>query len=705
MGTIQGQTDTIEFSATVDGQAVTCSATKSWTAAQSSCSAVPAMATNRVGRPHTVTATFRRADNSTVANVPVTVDILSGPNAALGKRVPTNATGDAGLTYIGTAAGTDAIEFSGVVDGRVVRCQAEKTWTLRQPACEVLPATAVTAPGGQHTVTATFSRADGTPAPGVDTTINIADGPSAPISLRRVSDNAGQVVFDYTSSTNAGTDVIEFTGFVDGQTVSCSGSRSAAAAGQASCEALPATGDSAAGTQHAVTATFRRSGGAPVTGLAVAVTVDNASVAAPLTANRTTDTAGAASYSYTGGAAASTDTIEFSAVVDNQPVTCSATHTWQGAQPACAVVPANATNRLGTPHVVTGTFRHADGTPAVGVFAAIDIASGPNSALQKNAQTNTNGQAPLTYIGTAAGTDVIEYSGIVDGQRVKCSATEVWSDLVPVCEVLPVSAVNPIGAEYTATAVFRGADGSLADGLAVTARITSGPHAPLTRSLTTNAIGQAPLTYSGTAGGTDAIEFAATLDSQAVTCSAANMWAGSLATPTPSVTGTPTPTPTVVTRTPTRTGTATPTTTPTPTHTASRTPTRTETPTATATRTLTETPTVTTTPAPTFTPTNTAKLTHTSTVTATPTPTETPTGTTTPAPTSTATPTPPVVPCTGDCDGGRSVTVDEILTMVNIALGNTAVTACEAGDANHDLQITVDEILTAVNNALSGCPK
>jgi len=39
--------------------------------------------------------------------------------------------------------------------------------------------------------------------------------------------------------------------------------------------------------------------------------------------------------------------------------------------------------------------------------------------------------------------------------------------------------------------------------------------------------------------------------------------------------------------------------------------------------------------------------------------------------------------------------------MVNIALGNTPVTTCETGDANHDGQITVDEILTAVNNALN----
>jgi hypothetical protein len=59
--------------------------------------------------------------------------------------------------------------------------------------------------------------------------------------------------------------------------------------------------------------------------------------------------------------------------------------------------------------------------------------------------------------------------------------------------------------------------------------------------------------------------------------------------------------------------------------------------------------------------------------------------------------------CVGDCNGNGQVTVDEILTMVNIALGNTPVTSCRAGDANHDNEITVDEILTAVNHALNGC--
>jgi hypothetical protein len=60
--------------------------------------------------------------------------------------------------------------------------------------------------------------------------------------------------------------------------------------------------------------------------------------------------------------------------------------------------------------------------------------------------------------------------------------------------------------------------------------------------------------------------------------------------------------------------------------------------------------------------------------------------------------------CPGDCGGDGQVTVDEILTMVNIALGSANMTMCTVGDATHDGHITVDEILTAVNNALQGCP-
>jgi hypothetical protein len=87
----------------------------------------------------------------------------------------------------------------------------------------------------------------------------------------------------------------------------------------------------------------------------------------------------------------------------------------------------------------------------------------------------------------------------------------------------------------------------------------------------------------------------------------------------------------------------------------------------------------------------------------TPTPSPTPTGTPPLSAMPTLTPTSAPSACVGDCSGDHSVTVDEILTLVNIALGDANVSTCLAGDANHDNQITIDEILTAVNNALNGC--
>jgi len=131
-------------------------------------------------------------------------------------------------------------------------------------------------------------------------------------------------------------------------------------------------------------------------------------------------------------------------------------------------------------------------------------------------------------------------------------------------------------------------------------------------------------------------------------------------------------------------------------------------PTPTATQTLppgaTSTPTVPSSPSPTSsvspTPTQTTggpPTTH----TATPTQPATPTGT--PA---TATPTPSPTPtpkCVGDCGNDNTVTIDDVVVMINVALGDALISTCEAGDKNRNGVITVDEIIMAVNNALTGC--
>jgi cysteine-rich repeat protein len=70
------------------------------------------------------------------------------------------------------------------------------------------------------------------------------------------------------------------------------------------------------------------------------------------------------------------------------------------------------------------------------------------------------------------------------------------------------------------------------------------------------------------------------------------------------------------------------------------------------------------------------------------------------------TPTPTPVPpaCIGDCNHNGTVTVEELITMVDIALGNIGDVSCVAGDGNDDGGIDVAEIITAVNATLHGCP-
>jgi CubicO group peptidase (beta-lactamase class C family) len=58
--------------------------------------------------------------------------------------------------------------------------------------------------------------------------------------------------------------------------------------------------------------------------------------------------------------------------------------------------------------------------------------------------------------------------------------------------------------------------------------------------------------------------------------------------------------------------------------------------------------------------------------------------------------------CVGDCDGTGSVTIDEIITLVNIALGTAQAPACSHG-APSSADVNVALIIQAVNAALNGC--
>jgi hypothetical protein len=60
--------------------------------------------------------------------------------------------------------------------------------------------------------------------------------------------------------------------------------------------------------------------------------------------------------------------------------------------------------------------------------------------------------------------------------------------------------------------------------------------------------------------------------------------------------------------------------------------------------------------------------------------------------------------CAGDCDGGGTVVIAEIIRSVNIALGNVTVDTCTNADRNSNEGIEINELVSAVNSALNGCP-
>jgi hypothetical protein len=59
--------------------------------------------------------------------------------------------------------------------------------------------------------------------------------------------------------------------------------------------------------------------------------------------------------------------------------------------------------------------------------------------------------------------------------------------------------------------------------------------------------------------------------------------------------------------------------------------------------------------------------------------------------------------CVGDCNGNGVVSISELITAVNIALGNRALDDCRNADGNGNGAIGINELIQAVKNATSGC--
>jgi len=59
--------------------------------------------------------------------------------------------------------------------------------------------------------------------------------------------------------------------------------------------------------------------------------------------------------------------------------------------------------------------------------------------------------------------------------------------------------------------------------------------------------------------------------------------------------------------------------------------------------------------------------------------------------------------CLGDCNNDGSVTIDELVRAVQVALGAATIDDCDAIDNNRDGQVTVNELIRGVAKGLNGC--
>lgn len=686
------------------------------------CTIDPPSANNPVGTEHSFIVTVKK-DGQPQPDIPLTVTIMSGPNAGGSGSNTTRADGTIEAMYTSNGVpGTDTIRVTGMLDAPF-SCTATKTWT--PPTCSIEPPTASNPFGERHDMTVTVRKADGTVAPGVAVTVEVTAGPNAPASGTFNTDGNGFVDVFYTGNGGQGTDTIEARGTIDGAPFSCTATKTWTAP-QPRCSIAPDSDVNPINTQHQFTVTVTFAGG-PIAGLNMTVSILSGPNS-PDSGNATTDSNGEIDVLYAGDGGPGTDTIRASGTFNGINFFCTATKTWVLPPPVCNIAPMSDTNPVGTRHDMTVTVTRG-GVPQSGVGVTVDITSGPNSPDRGTFVTGPDGQVDVFYNSNGLpGTDSITASGAITGIPFSCNATKLW--------VAPTATITrTVTRTRTPTRT-------------PTASRTSSP----TRTATRTSTGAPTASPTRTATGVPSFT-----PSRTPTLTATGV-PSATPTRTPTLTRTPSRTPTV---SPTDTREPKPTFTPTFTFTHSRTetptltpmstatvpPGSTETRTATRTATLVNTATATASPvntatasptlsptfvssatptasativpsaSPTQSPAQTATATGSPTITGTRKDTFTPTRTPTVSPTFTATelggatatpsesPTPDIgtCSCVGDCNCDDVVTIDEIVTMVNLAITGGDIGICPAADPSDDAIVTVDEILTAISNALDGC--
>jgi uncharacterized repeat protein (TIGR01451 family) len=236
----------------------------------------PETATNPVGTSHTVTATVTR-NAVAQSGVPVSFQVLTGPNSGTSGTVQTNASGVAAFSYTGGATpGTDSIRASAIdEETSVFSNTVTKTWTAASSplVLALTPATATNPVGTNHTVTVHATR-NGVAQNEVNVSFAVTSGPNAGSEGSGSTNASGDATFTYSSAV-AGTDTIQASAF-DGETAVTSNSVTktwtAVTPGGLTIASVTEPSVVTVGTRAQTTVTATNTGTTPLTGVSVTLT-------------------------------------------------------------------------------------------------------------------------------------------------------------------------------------------------------------------------------------------------------------------------------------------------------------------------------------------------------------------------------------------------------------------------------------------------
>jgi RHS repeat-associated protein len=453
----------------------------------------PAVGASALGSPYTLTATVKDANNQPLANVTVTFQATSGPNAGKSGTATTDASGVATFTYTGALSGTDAWQASiGNASGGAATSNLAVVQWQQLPGLELFVGYADS-----------FRPNVAFPIPwqGDPNVVFVGAGPIY---------DAGAIRLDNTTGSPILVDKVVVDLQRPGPVFNLWSPFTIPAHGVA---ILTQTGEYNFDTSDYPISPCKVPAPPSDPRIPKISVTTGGLTASYLDTGHVLDYFGWDTYFSCGGGS-DNESLQW------RPIGLSGTQT----SGQLALFPGVATEPVGALYTATAVATDAAGEPLANVKVNFSVLSGPDAGRTGQAVTNASGVATFSFAGTAAGTDTLQATipNQAGASQISNLVTVLWLPGVTLT-LSPLQASQSVGSAYNAALVATDSSGHAVANLTVAFQIATGPNAGKTGQGTTDGNGQALFTYTSTIQGTDTLTAAiglaggATLASNPVT--------------------------------------------------------------------------------------------------------------------------------------------------------------------------------------------